>query len=91
MGVLEAMAACVPVVATRVGGVPEIATEGTAELVEPGDPAAMAAAIARVLDDPALARRHTDAAREQVRQRFSAEANAEATLALYERLTERGA
>jgi glycosyltransferase involved in cell wall biosynthesis len=91
MGVLEAMAACVPVVATRVGGVPEIATEGTAELVEPGDPAALAAAIARVLDDPALARRHTDAAREQVRQRFSAEANAEATLALYERLTERGA
>lgn len=91
MGVLEAMASGVPVVATRVGGVPEIATEGTAELVEPGDHEALASAIARLLDDPERARLHTEAAREQVRHRFSAEANAEATLALYERLAERTA
>jgi glycosyltransferase involved in cell wall biosynthesis len=86
MGVLEAMAAGVPVVATRVGGVTEIASEGTAELVAPGDAPALAAAVAGLLDDPERARRQAAAAREQVRERFSAAGNAEATIALYERL-----
>jgi glycosyltransferase involved in cell wall biosynthesis len=53
---LEAMAAGVPVVATAVGGVPEIATDGeTALLVPKGDVPAMAEALARVLDEPAFA------------------------------------
>jgi glycosyltransferase involved in cell wall biosynthesis len=86
MSVLEAMAAGVPVVATKVGGVPEIATDGTAELVEPGAPEALAAAIARLLDDPERAGKQAAAARERVRRHFTAEANAAATLALYERL-----
>ena len=86
MAVLEAMAAGVPVVATRVGGVPEIAAAGTAELVEPGAPEALAAAIAGLLDEPDRARSQALAARERVRERFSAGANAAATLALYERV-----
>lgn len=55
--VLEALAAGVPVVSTRVGGVPFIVEdEKTALLVEPGNPAEMAAAMQRVLTDHALAK-----------------------------------
>ena len=55
---LEAMAANVPVVATAVGGVPEIVThEESALLIEPGDPVSMSAAMARLLTEPDLAER----------------------------------
>ena len=51
LAVVEAMAAGVPVVATHVGGVPEVVPDWAVdELVGPGDPAAMRAAIERVLD-----------------------------------------
>ncbi|WP_217914717.1 glycosyltransferase family 4 protein [Miltoncostaea marina] len=48
----EAMAAGLPVVATRVGGLPELVRPGTGALVPPGDPAATAAAIQRLLSRP---------------------------------------
>lgn len=52
--VMEAMAAALPVVATRVGGVPELVDDGrTGLLVPPGDPDALRAAMARVMDLPA--------------------------------------
>ncbi len=52
LGLLEAMAAGVPVVATRVGGVPDIVEDGVSGiLVEPGSPLALAGAIVRVLGD----------------------------------------
>lgn len=59
--VLEALASGVPVVSTRVGGVPYIVTDGeTALLVPPKSPEAMAAAILRLMDDDVLAQRLID-------------------------------
>lgn len=64
---LEAMACSLPIVATRVGGVPEIASDGvTALLVPPRQPLAMAGAIARLLDDRALGAQLGAAARRRV-------------------------
>lgn len=61
---LEAMAAGVPVVTTAVSGVPEVVRDGqTGLLVGPDDPAALAATLARLLDDPALSERLTAQAR----------------------------
>jgi glycosyltransferase involved in cell wall biosynthesis len=70
--VVEAMAAGVPVVATRVGGIPEIVRDGvTGRLVPPGDEAALAAAIAEILDQPGAAAGRAEAARREVRTRFT--------------------
>jgi glycosyltransferase involved in cell wall biosynthesis len=67
---LEAMAAGVPVVATAVGGIPEIVTsEKNAILVKQHDGAALAAATARILRDPRLRERLVSSAREIVSQK----------------------
>lgn len=87
---LEAMAAGVPIVASRVGGVPELVDDACAQLVPPGDPVALAAAIERMLGDPGLASRQAQAARTRVEAHFTAERNAQAVLALYTRLGARG-
>jgi glycosyltransferase involved in cell wall biosynthesis len=84
LALLEAMAAGVPAVATRVGGVPETAPPGTVELVPPGDPAALAAAVAALLDDPARAAERARAARAAAAER-SSERTARLMLAEYER------
>ena len=68
---LESLSLGVPVVASRVGGLPDIVREGeTGLLVEAENPEEIAAGILRVLRDPGLHRRMSDAAREDV-QRFS--------------------
>lgn len=66
--VLEAMASGLPVVSSNVGGVPFIVEhEATALLVEPGDPAAMAGAVRRLHDEPALAATLAQRGLEEVR------------------------
>ena len=84
LAVVEAMLAGIPVVATEVGGLPELIEQGRTGLLVPSDdPAAMAGAIIRVLDDREQALRRADAARADARQRFSPAAMAAAYEALY--------
>jgi glycosyltransferase involved in cell wall biosynthesis len=63
---LEAMAVGVPIVATAVGGVPDLLTHSEAVLVPPGDPEALAAAARRVYGDRAGARARAEAARRRL-------------------------
>jgi glycosyltransferase involved in cell wall biosynthesis len=84
LAVIEAQAAGVPVVATPVGGIRETVVDGeTGLLVPPRDPAALAVAIRRLLDDPDLARRLADEARRRVRETYSEQRMIELTLGLY--------
>jgi len=70
--VIEAMAAGLPVVATRAGGIPEVIEhERSGLLVPPGDERALAAAILRLIERPELASRVAEAARQRVESRFS--------------------
>jgi glycosyltransferase involved in cell wall biosynthesis len=70
--VLEAMAAGLPVVATRVGGIPEVIEhERSGLLVPPGDDRALAAGILRFIERPAAAAAIGEAARQTVDSRFS--------------------
>ena len=72
---LEAMACGLPVIATSVGGVPEIvAHESTGLLVPARDPQAMAEAIVRIISSPRLAARLIAEAAARLRERFSIEA-----------------
>ena len=81
---LEAMAAGVPVVATAVGGIPEIAkNQEQALLVPPRDPEAMARAIAVLLSDGATAHRLAAAARDLAATKYSPEQRALGLAGLY--------
>jgi glycosyltransferase involved in cell wall biosynthesis len=73
LALVEAMASGTPAVASAVDSLPEIAGAGSerALLVPPGDPDALARAIANTLADPDAARLRADAAREHVRKRYS--------------------
>jgi len=87
---LEAMAASVPVVATTVGGNPEVVQGGvTGLLVPPRDAEALARAIGQFLEDPCLRKKFGLAGRERVSKRFALEHMTRATERLYEGLTER--
>ncbi len=69
---IEALAAGVPVVSTRVGGVPDVVRDGVdGFLVEPGDTDAMAGRLAELAGDVELRRRIGDAGRERVQSRYS--------------------
>ena len=83
--VVEAMAHGRPVVASAVGGIPELVEDGVSGLlVPPGDVSALRAALERLLGDPILRRRIGRAARRRVSELCSREHVAEATLQAYE-------
>jgi glycosyltransferase involved in cell wall biosynthesis len=85
--VLEAMASGLPVVATRVGGNPEVVRHGeTGTLVPPEDPTSLAAALAAYIDDPARARREGAAARARIESNFSMTAMVQGYLDVYDAL-----
>ncbi len=74
MSLLEAMAAGLPVIATEVGGIPDLVTHGvTGFLFRPGDTAALERLLRKLMQDPALGRRLAMAARETVRVRCAAD------------------
>lgn len=84
LSVLEAMAAGVPVVATSIGGTDEVVRDGeTGVGVPPGDSPALAAAVRRLLGDPAEARRLAAGGRRLVRERYSAAAMADGVQRVY--------
>jgi len=82
--ILDALARRRPVVASEVGGMPEIVEEGaTGRLVPPRDPAALARAVVDLLTDRQQAERLALAGRERVESRFSVDAMVEGTLGVY--------
>ncbi len=82
--ILDALAAHRPVVASRVGGIPEIIRDGeTGLLVEPRDSDGLGRALGRLLSDPELRRSLARAGRQRVLERFTARAMVTATLAAY--------
>ncbi len=82
--VLEAMVSGVPVVATRVGGVPEIIIDReTGLLVEPGDPHGLARAVIELIRKPDLRERLATAARDMLGRKFDRSASIARILAFY--------
>ena len=83
--ILEAQAAEVPVVATRVGGVVDIIDDGqTGLLVPPKDTRSMAQAVVRILNDPGLVKRITSQALKKLKSNFTLEHMASQTIKVYE-------
>jgi len=88
MVLLEAMNLQVPVVARKVGGIPEmVENESSGLLVDSGDPKPLASAWLRVLSDAGLRSRLEHGAMARVQQRFTAQQNADAVVNLYVRLS----
>jgi glycosyltransferase involved in cell wall biosynthesis len=88
----ESMAAGVPVVSTRAGSIPEVVRDGeTGVLLPPDDGAALARAVARLLDDPERARALAAAGRRRVEAHFTWDAVAARYEQIFERVRASGA
>jgi glycosyltransferase involved in cell wall biosynthesis len=87
ISILEAMAAGLPVVSTRVGGIPELVTDGeTGLLVAPDDPEGLADAIDRLASDAAFRSRLGERGAVRVAEEFSVQRAVRATVDLYREL-----
>jgi glycosyltransferase involved in cell wall biosynthesis len=85
VSLMEAAACGVPIVATRVGGIPELIADGmTGVLSPPGDVSAFASALALLLGDTVLRERMSSAARQRAVEKFSVAQQVETLLALWE-------
>jgi glycosyltransferase involved in cell wall biosynthesis len=90
IAVIEAMAVRLPVVAARIGGIPEVVEDGTTGcLVPPGDEAALAAVLERLVADPALAARLGAAGQARVQAQFTVEQMVRRVEHLYDELARR--
>jgi hypothetical protein len=83
---LLAMSAGAPVVASRVGGLPEVVEDGVTGLLTSNDPKSVARCIERLLDDPALASRLAACARSSVEKEFTIGKMVNETIQVYERM-----
>lgn len=87
LALLEAMAAAKPVIASSVGGIPEVITAGqNGILVPPGQEGALAESLLDLIRDSARMASLAENARRSVRERFSCEAMVQGTLRVYEDL-----
>jgi glycosyltransferase involved in cell wall biosynthesis len=87
VSLMEAGACGVPVVATRVGGIPELIEDGvTGILTASGDAAAFADALGRLVEDPLLRKSMGQAARRRIVARFSLTAQVDRLLAMWSRI-----
>lgn len=85
--VLESFALGKPVIASRIGGIPELVEDGRTGLVfEPGNAAALAEKIAHLVADPAAVRRMGETARQRVETEFDASTHYKRLVGLYERV-----
>jgi glycosyltransferase involved in cell wall biosynthesis len=83
IALFEAMAAGVPIVASAVGGVPDVVSSREAVLVTQEDPAALAAGLTETLGDPTAALERARAARRRLEREFALQPWLEQYLALY--------
>jgi glycosyltransferase involved in cell wall biosynthesis len=87
--ILEAMAAGLPVVATSVGGTPEVLDDSCGALVPPRQPAALAAAVIKLVEDPERRASLGIAARRRAETRFGLDRMVSEYRTLYDSLTRR--
>ncbi|HEY3128644.1 MAG TPA: glycosyltransferase family 4 protein [Acidobacteriota bacterium] len=86
-GILAAMAASLPVVASNIGGIPELVQHGeTGLLVPPQQPDALAEALQKLVDNRALRTQYGKAGRQRVLEHFTLDQKVKRTLEIYERL-----
>ena len=90
LALLEAMAMEKPVIASRVGGIPEVVEHGvTGLLVDPNDPDALAAALISLIEDPGRRDLMGEAGRQRVVAQFCLERTVAAMEQLYEEILAR--
>lgn len=89
--VLEAMSHGLPVVASRLGSIPELVVDGvTGVLIAPGDAAALAQRMQHLWDDPAASRQMGEAGRQRIASEFNENDYTDRLLAIYRRAVELG-